>query len=176
MDFGRRIFLLLLAAGASAAGVFRSGTNLHAGAEGTERDSGSGMSGNPFVRARKSLVAAVGGKDLAEMVRRAVSLIGGFGPLALRGKSVLVKPNVVGGNGHPTTTNPAVVAAVVSVLYEEGARKVYVGDMSALIRGSTAKNMERSGILAAARGAGAEPLFCMPSMFDSLGVRVPYPT
>jgi len=48
MDFGRRIFLLLLAAGASAAGVFRSGTNLHAGAEGTERDSGSGMSGNPL--------------------------------------------------------------------------------------------------------------------------------
>ncbi len=159
MDFGRRIFLLLLAAGASTAGVFRGGTNLHAAAGEAERDAGSGMEGNPFVRARKSLVAAVGGRDLPEMVRRAVSLIGGFGPLALRGKSVLVKPNVVGGNGHPTTTNPAVVAAVVSVLYEEGAGKVYVGDMSALIRGSTVKNMERSGILAAARGAGAEPLF-----------------
>ena len=45
------------------------------------------------------------------------------------------------------------------MLYEAGAKKVYVGDMSALIRGSTAKNMERTGILAAARAAGAEPLF-----------------
>jgi uncharacterized protein (DUF362 family) len=159
MEFGRRIFLHLLAAGASAAGVFRGGTNLHAAAEEAGRNSGAGKSENPFVRGRKSLVAAVGGKDLPEMVRRAVSLIGGFGPLALRGKSVLVKPNVVGGNGNPTTTNPAVVAAAVTVLYEEGANKVYVGDMSALIRGSTAKSMERTGILAAARGAGAEPLF-----------------
>ena len=159
MEFGRRIFLLLLAAGASAAGVFRGGTNLHAAAEEAGKSPGSGRPGNPFARDRKSLVAAVGGKDLAEMVRTAVSLIGGFGPLALRGKSVLVKPNVVGGNGNPTTTNPAVVAAAVHVLYETGAKKVYVGDMSALIRGSTAKNMERTGILAAARNAGAEPLF-----------------
>lgn len=159
MEFGRRIFLLLLAAGASAAGVFRGGTDLCAAAEEAGRSSGPGISGNPFVRGRKSLVAAVGGKNLEEMVRRAVSLIGGFGPLALRGKSVLVKPNVVGANGNPTTTNPAVVGAAVRVLYEAGAKKVYVGDMSALIRGSTAKNMERTGILAAARDAGAEPLF-----------------
>ena len=33
MEFGRRIFLLLFADGASAAGVLRGGTNLHAGAE-----------------------------------------------------------------------------------------------------------------------------------------------
>lgn len=159
MEFGRRIFLHLLAAGASAAGIFRAGTNARAAAEEGRRSSGSGIPGNPFVRGRKALVSAVGGKDLAEMVRRAVSLIGGFGPLALRGKSVLVKPNVVGAQGNPTTTNPAVVAAAVKVLYEEGAKKVYVGDMSALIRGSTEKNMEKTGILAAARGAGAEPLY-----------------
>ncbi len=159
MEFGRRVFLHLLAAGASAAGLFRGGTNLHAAAKEAPGSSGPGLSGNPFVRGSKSLVAAVGGKDLAEMVRKAVSLIGGFGPLALRGKSVLVKPNVVGANGNPTTTNPSVVAAVVRVLYEEGAKKVYVGDMSALIRGATAKSMERTGILAAARNAGAEPLF-----------------
>ena len=123
MEFGRRIFLLLLAAGASAAGVFRGGTNLHAAAEEARRTSASGRSGNPFVRGRKSLVAAVGGKDLAEMVRRAVSMIGGFGPLALRGKSVLVKPNVVGGNGNPTTTNPAVVGAVVGCCTRPGRKR-----------------------------------------------------
>jgi hypothetical protein len=47
MEFGRRIFLLLLAAGASAAGVFRGGTYLHAAAEEAGRSSGSGISGNP---------------------------------------------------------------------------------------------------------------------------------
>jgi uncharacterized protein (DUF362 family) len=93
------------------------------------------------------------------MVRKAVEMIGGFGPLALPGKSVLVKPNVVGRNGSPTTTSPAVVAAVVRALYEAGAAKVYVGDMSALVRGSTERAMEATGILSAARGAGAECLF-----------------
>jgi uncharacterized protein (DUF362 family) len=158
MDIGRRIFLALLAA-ASAAGVFRGGREVRASAGETGGGAPPGKSGNVFVRGGKSLVAAVGGKDPAEMVKRAVSLIGGFGPLALRGKSVLVKPNVVGGNGNPTTTNPAVVGATVKVLYGEGAKRVYVGDMSALIRGATAKNMERTGILAAARDAGAEPVF-----------------
>lgn len=45
------------------------------------------------------------------------------------------------------------------MLYEAGAGKVYVGDMSALVRGKTADNMKKTGILDAARGAGAEPVF-----------------
>jgi uncharacterized protein (DUF362 family) len=44
----------------------------------------------------------------------------------------------------------------VRALYAEGAGKVFVGDMSALIRGSTAENMERTGIAKAARDAGAD--------------------
>lgn len=159
MNFGRRAFLLALAAAASALGIYRSGRGAEIPPKGSGRDAGPGAAGNPFLRDGKSLVAAVGGKDLPEMVRRAVSLIGGFGPLALGGKSVLVKPNVVGANGNPTTTSPAVVAAVVRTLYDAGAGTVFVGDMSALLRGSTARNMERTGILAAARDAGAQPLF-----------------
>lgn len=159
MLFGRRIFLLMLAAGASAAGAFRGRPSFQAHASEPGSTSLTGGPPNPFVRAGKSLVAAVGGTDPSEMVRKAVSLIGGFGPLALARKSVLVKPNVVGGNRNPTTTNPAVVAAVVRALYDAGAGKVYVGDMSALIRGSTKRNMEQTGILSASRGAGAEAVF-----------------
>lgn len=92
-------------------------------------------------------------------IRRALDLIGGLEQFALAGKSVLVKPNVVSGRPHPTTTNPAVVAAVVRLLLEAGAARVYVGDMSALLTlalGSTRRNMEKCGILQAAREAGAE--------------------
>jgi uncharacterized protein (DUF362 family) len=159
MTFGRRGFLLMLAAVAAAAGIFRSRHGLKVFLKEAGKTVSPGAAENPFVRGGKSLVAAVGGTDVTEMVRKAVSLIGGFGPLALEGKTVLVKPNVVGANENPTTTNPAVVAAVVRALYEAGAGKVYVGDMSALIRGSTARNMERTGIMKAVRDAGAEPLF-----------------
>lgn len=159
METGRRSFLRILAAVASALGASRDGH----GSESDPKTHGKGTvprtGANPFTRGGKSLVAAVGGKDLPEMVGKAVSLIGGFVPLGLGGKTVLVKPNVVGANRNPTTTNPALVAAVVRALLGAGAGKVYVGDMSALIRGSTGKNMERTGILAAARDAGAEPVF-----------------
>jgi uncharacterized protein (DUF362 family) len=159
MKSGRRAFLRILAAAASVVGVCLRRPGLRAFAMEPGKEVLPRPGANPYVRGGKSLVSAVGGRDLPEMVRRAVSLIGGFGPLALAGKSVLVKPNVVGDNGNPTTTNPAVVEAVARALYEAGAGKVYVGDMSALVRGSTARNMERTGILAAARAAGAEPLF-----------------
>jgi uncharacterized protein (DUF362 family) len=158
VNLGRRVFLRTLAAASPLLGILRSGHAAGAPAEdGTK--AGTGTAGNPFARDGRSLVAAVGGKDLPEMVRKAVALIGGFGPLSLKGKSVLVKPNVVGDHEHPTTTNPAVVAAAAKALFEAGAGKIYVGDMSALVRGSTARNMERTGILAAARGAGAEPVY-----------------
>ncbi len=159
MEFGRRIFLQILSVAAAALGPFRGAYGADVERKESAKKIGPGEAGNPYVRGGKSLVAAVGGQDLPSMVRKAVSMIGGFGPLALRGKSVLVKPNVVGANMHPTTTNPAVVSEVARALYEEGAGKVFVGDMSALVRGSTKRNMERTGMLAAARDAGAEPIF-----------------
>src|SRR4030066_360814 len=91
-----------------------------------------------------------------EMIKEAVSLIGGFERLKLKGKTVLVKPNCVSGEKNPATTNPEVVKAVVEILYEQEAKKIYVGDMSALATLSTARNMKRNGIKKAAEEAGAE--------------------
>jgi uncharacterized protein (DUF362 family) len=156
MRSDRRKFLALLASAATAAAASSHNAS---GAPAGPAVSSARRTADPFASAGRSRVAVVGGRRVGDMVREAVSRIGGFGSLALRGKSVLVKPNVVGANAHPTTTNPAVVAAVVGALYEAGAAKVYVGDMSALIRGSTEKNMERIGILAAVRASGAEAIF-----------------
>jgi uncharacterized protein (DUF362 family) len=111
---------------------------------------------NLFTRDGKSLVGVSSGENPEEMVERAVSLIGGFEKLALKGKTVLVKPNVVSGEKSPATTNPEVVAAVVKLLYKNGAKKVYAGDMSALRTVSTRRNMSKNGILKAAEAAGAE--------------------
>ena len=114
---------------------------------------------NVFRENGRNMVAVVGGTDVGAMIRESVSLIGGFTRLGIRGKTVLVKPNVVSGRKNPTTTNPAVVKAVVKILYEKGASKVYVGDMSALLRLPTKDNMEKTGIKKAAQDAGAQVVF-----------------
>lgn len=111
---------------------------------------------NPFVAGGKSLVGVAGAGTVEERVREAVALIGGFARLEIRGKRVLVKPNVVSGSPSPVTTSPDVVRAVVKVLYEEGAREVVVGDMSAMLVRFTRRNMKKNGILQAAEGAGAK--------------------
>jgi uncharacterized protein (DUF362 family) len=114
---------------------------------------------NPFLESNNALVGLVHGTDVELMVREAIALIGGLGKIEARGKTVLVKPNVVSGEPHPATTNPQVVRAIVKLLKETGARKVYVGDMSALLTLPTKRNMERTGILQATQEAGGEALF-----------------
>jgi uncharacterized protein (DUF362 family) len=105
---------------------------------------------------KKSLVGVAGKGSIEEKIRSSVSLIGGFEPFALKGKTVLVKPNVVSYKPSPSTTNPEVVRAMVKILYKEGAEKVYVGDMSAALYLTTIRNMEKAGIRKAAEEAGAQ--------------------
>lgn len=114
---------------------------------------------NRFTRGGLALVGMTGGARgpaIEGRVREAVDLVGGFDRLGVRGARVLVKPNVVNGETNPTTTNPEVVGAVVRLLLDAGAAKVYVGDMSALMTLSTSRNMKRSGIAREAERAGAE--------------------
>ncbi len=114
---------------------------------------------NSFVEGNKALVSLVHGDDVEQMVREAIGLIGGIEKIDVKDKTVLVKPNVVSGNPSPATTNPEVIRAMVKLLTEAGAKRIYVGDMSALLTLPTKKNMEKTGILKAAEEAGAEPLF-----------------
>jgi uncharacterized protein (DUF362 family) len=104
----------------------------------------------------KSLVGVAAKGNIEEKIRAAISLIGGFEPFALKGKTALVKPNVVSYKASPSTTNPEVVRAMVKILYEEGVKKVYVGDMSAALYLNTIGNMDKTGIRKAAEQAGAE--------------------
>lgn len=114
--------------------------------------------GNPYVREGRSLVAIVRGEDPALMVHRALDLLGGLGPLDLRGKHVLVKPNVVSGDPAPTTTDPRVVRAVLGLARAAGAGSLAVGDMSALLAIPSRPHLVRTGIARVAEEAGAEVL------------------
>jgi len=95
------------------------------------------------------------GADLARDVRAAVERLGGMARLVGREDVVVVKPNI----GWDRTaeqganTHPFVVAEVVRLCREAGARRVIVSDCP--VRRSRAA-FERSGILAAAVAAGAE--------------------
>ncbi|MDI6764918.1 MAG: DUF362 domain-containing protein [Thermodesulfobacteriota bacterium] len=97
---------------------------------------------NPFVEGEKRLVSIVHGRNVEKMVRTAIELIGGVERLDVLGKSVLFKPNILDASPPPVTTNPQVVKAVAKILYESGARRVLIGDMSAFFKLPTRKNMD----------------------------------
>lgn len=113
---------------------------------------------NAYVQDELPIVAMVHGQQIETMLREGLRLIGGLDRLALEGKRVLIKPNVVNDRPPPTTTNPALVAAVVRVARESRAREIIVADSSGIIRFPTSANLVATGIKRAAEAEGARVL------------------
>jgi uncharacterized protein (DUF362 family) len=113
---------------------------------------------NPFTRNGRSVVSIVYGKDPRRMLSHGIDLLGGIDQLGLRGKRVLLKPNVLNDRPPPSTTNPAVVAAMAEMVKAGGASEVVVADGSGIIRLPTSANLTSTGIRAAAEAAGARVL------------------
>ena len=93
--------------------------------------------------------------EARRLTREAVNGLGGMGRFVTRGDVVWVKPNI-GWNRLPeqaATTNPDVVATVVRLCYEAGAKKVIVSDNSC---NAAPASFARSGIQQAAQQAGAD--------------------
>lgn len=105
----------------------------------------------------KSIVSIVKGEDVDKMVREALDLIGGIKSIVTPGARVLIKPNAHG--AHPPeehiTSDPRVVAAVVRLCKEVGAKEVIVGESSTVGQDSL-RSLEVSGIKKAAEDAGAD--------------------
>ena len=96
---------------------------------------------------------------IAEEARRltseTVNMLGGMGRFIGKGDVVWIKPNI-GWNRVPeqaATTNPDVVATLVSLCYQAGARRVIVSDNSC---NPSVACFARSGIQKAAQNAGAD--------------------
>lgn len=98
-------------------------------------------------------IVAAKGKDAKQITRKAVDNLGGMGKFVKKGSTVVVKPNI-GWDRSPEqagNTNPAVVAAVVEMCFEAGAKIVKVFDNTC---NNSKRTYENSGIEAAVRKAG----------------------
>ena len=87
------------------------------------------LAGPAEAAAQPDLVVAHGASP-AEIVKAAIDALGGMGKFISRGDVVVIKPNI-GWDRTPEqagNTNPEVVAAIVRLCFEAGAKKVRVFD------------------------------------------------
>jgi uncharacterized protein (DUF362 family) len=106
----------------------------------------------------------------AALVERAIADMGGMARFVSRGDTVVVKPNIAWDRlpEHAATTNPEVVAAVVRLCVQAGARSVIVTDVSC---NEAEACFDRSGIAAAASGAGAEVVLPHSRFFTRVNLK-----
>jgi len=100
-------------------------------------------------------LTVVQGPDPGETVAKAIETAGGMGRFVSRGDIVVVKPNMAWDRRpeHAANTNPQVVASVVRLCFEAGARTVKVFDNPC---DDPRRTYVQSGIAHAARQVGAK--------------------
>jgi uncharacterized protein (DUF362 family) len=105
--------------------------------------------------------------DPAELVRRAVAAMGGMKRFISRGDIVAVKPNIGWDRMpvHAANTNPLVVAEVVKLAFDAGAKEVVVTDASC---NEANRCFQRSGIWRAAYALGATVILPSAHRFRDL--------
>lgn len=136
----RRTFLKTFSAGIVGAGLVRP-ERLFALAPGSD-----------------SVLASIKGTDPAAITAAAVEAVGGISTFVSRGDIVVIKPNMAWDRTpeQAANTNPEVVAQMVRLSLDAGAKKVKVFDNPC---NSARRVYKRSGIAEAAEKAGAEVSF-----------------
>lgn len=123
--FSRREFMQLAAATAGMAALSACGAGGGAAGEAAQRRQPAAPT------ADQAYVSVIHGGDPAAITRAAVAALGGIGRFVRNGDDVIIKPNM-GTDYHPpeyaTTTNPTVVATLVQLALEAGAKRVRVMD------------------------------------------------
>ena len=160
-EHSRREFLV----GSAAAGLLalRPGLALAQAAEKTPSMTIARWSG-----AKPAAEAAM--KDAAvKLTERAIEALGGMKRFVSRGDVVWVKPNI-GWDRTPeqaANTNPDVVATIIRMCFDAGAKAVKIGDNPCDV---AEKTYAASGIAAAARQLGAKVVFLDPTRFKEAKV------
>jgi len=111
-------------------------------------------------------LAVARGGEPEEITRRAIQAVGGIGRFVKKGDDVIVKPNICVAYHtfeYAATTNPDVVATLVKLSLEAGARRVRVMDQP--FGGTAQMAYERSGIKAAVEAAGGEMELMSPAKY-----------
>jgi uncharacterized protein (DUF362 family) len=105
-----------------------------------------------------------------QLVRRAIDAMGGMGKFVSRGDIVVVKPNIGWDRMpiHAANTNPDVVAAVIRLAYEAGAKRVIVADGSC---NDPNRCFQRSGIWRASYELGADVVLPQEHRFRTMRLK-----
>ncbi len=105
-----------------------------------------------------------------QLVRRAVDALGGIKRFISRGDVVVIKPNIGWDRMpvHAANTNPDVVAAVIKLAYDAGAKTVIVADGSC---NDPNRCFQRSGIWRAAYAVGAQVVLPAEHRFRSMRLK-----
>lgn len=109
------------------------------------------------------------GLDPAAITRAAVDALGGITRFVKNGDEVIVKPNICNafyGPEYASTTNPTVVAALVSMCLEAGAARVRVMDLP--FGGTAAEAYRVSGIREAVEKAGGQMEIMSPAKYQEM--------
>ena len=116
------------------------------------------------------LVVARNDTDPAALVRKAVEALGGMKRFIGRQDIVVVKPNIGWDRTpiHAANTNPRVVAEVVRLAYDAGAKRVVVTDASC---NEPNRCFQRSGIWKAAYDMGAEVILPASHRFRTMRLK-----
>jgi len=114
------------------------------------------------------LVVATGTSP-AEITKAAIHAFGGISKFVSRGDIVVVKPNMAWDRlpEQAANTNPEVVAAIVGLCYEAGAKKVKVFDRPV---NDSRRCYVQSGIAEAARSAGADVSYMDDRKFKKMKI------
>jgi uncharacterized protein (DUF362 family) len=116
------------------------------------------------------VMAVVKGPDNAAITRAAVDAIGGMSKFVSKGDVVVVKPNI-GWDRTPeqaANTDPVVVATLVLLAYQAGAKQVKVFDNTC---NTERRCYQRSGIEEAAKEAGADVFFTEERKFRKVDLK-----
>jgi uncharacterized protein (DUF362 family) len=116
--------------------------------------------------ADQAYLSVIHGADPAAITRAAVAALGGMGRFVRSGDDVIIKPNM-GTDYHApeyaTTTNPVVVATLVQLALESGAKRVRVMDRP--FGGTPESAYAVSGIGDAVKAAGGQMEVMSPVKF-----------
>ncbi len=109
-------------------------------------------------------------KVAEQLTLKALEAVGGISRFVRRGDVVWVKPNIawIQPPEMAANTNPAVVATIVRLCFEAGAKVVKVGDNPVDV---VDQAYERSGIAAAARKVGAQVVIMDRARFRRVDIK-----
>ena len=160
----RRQFLKLT--GATAAGVALHGVGCRSGP-----GESAGHRRSPVPVGDQAYLSVARGGDPDMITRTAISALGGMERFVQPGNNVIIKPNICVDYHSPeyaATTNPTVVATLVTLCLGAGARRVRVMDRP--IGGTPESAHAVSGIGEAVRAAGGEMEVMSPVKFAQFDI------